>query len=151
MLDPDEGTFTPIPDNPHGDLLECGEMPAPHKNDEMTKFEEVWRELNVNEGPRHAYILEKGVQGAGNGVMVGRAGGHFMALAKREEGVFSMRREIWKGDKWEVLYKEGDYERLPSFIGRGLDGFAEEATWTKGGVVTLDGEEFVVKGWTKLL
>lgn len=116
---PDVGDFRKLE---NGDDLETGVMKAPHLGGEMRAYEEVWRELEVEdvevEGGAKGWIVE-GVDAEGGRerkVWCARVGGWFLGVARREgEGgkyVYDAVREDLVGGRWERRYTVGDVEGL---------------------------------------
>jgi hypothetical protein len=139
--DPDEGTFTKLPD---GDDLEVGSMPYPERNNEVTEYEEVWRKLSPRSGPgpQRAWILES-VDGK---TFLGRIGGTYMALGEGNDKAFGARREEWDDkDGWKVKYAIGALEGLLSPAASGVHEFEGEADWKAGEKVDVLGKPYVVR------
>lgn len=147
MSEPDIGDFTTLP---NGDELETGKMPCPERGMEITEYEEVWREVPPVPGSKRAWILES--IGEGRKVFLGRIGGGYMALGDGKGEAFGARREEWdKGAKrWEVKYKIGEVNGVPSIANLGIEGFEGEADWKMGESVTVLGREYRVRAFELL-
>ena len=144
MTEPDEGEFTTLP---NGDDFETGRMPCPEKGMQVTEYEEVWREIPPIPGPKRAWILESA--GVGRKVLLGRIGGGYMAIGDKKRNTFGARREEWgEGTKsWEVKYKIGEVDDVPSIADLGAEGFDGEANWKMGTTVTVLGREYLVRAF----
>jgi hypothetical protein len=144
MTEPDEGDFTKLP---NGDDFETGKMPCPERGMQVTEYEEVWRQILPVPGPRRAWILESA--GEGRKVFLGRIGGGFIAIGDKKGATFGARREEWdKGRKsWEVKYKIGDVENVPSVADLGAEGFEGEADWKMGDTVNVLGRGYLVRAF----
>ena len=136
--DPDEGTFTSLP---NGDYLEVGSMPHPD-TDEMTEYEEVFRQLTPRPGVKRAWIL----QSDDEKTFLGRIGGNFMALCEGKEG-FCARSEEWdEGERqWRVKYAIGGLEGVASFADTHGVEFEGEGGWKEGQKVVVSGKQYVVR------
>lgn len=148
MTEPDEGTFTILP---NGDDLETGRMPCPERGMEVTEYEEVWREIAPLEGAKRGWILES-VDG-GRKVMLGMIGGGYLALGDGKDGKgFGARREEWVVGKkeWVAKYAVGEMEGLPSLVGQGDQGFQGEEAWKEGNTVVVIGREYIVRAFELL-
>jgi hypothetical protein len=138
--EPDEGTFTPLP---NGDDLETGSMPCAEKENAVTDYEEVWRKLVPRSGPKRGWILQS-VEGK---TFLGRVGGGYLALSDEQGHKFGARSEEWSPEKgWRVKYAIGDVEGVPSFAGAGSE-LLGEAAWKIGETVVAFGKDFVVRAF----
>lgn len=147
MSEPDIGDFTTLP---NGDELETGKMPCPERGMEVTEYEEVWREIPPVSGSKRAWILES--VGEGRKVFLGRIGGGYMALGDGKDEAFAARREEWdeRGERWEVKYKIGEVNGVPSIANLGIEGFEGEADWKMGDMVTVLRSEYRVRAFELL-
>lgn len=142
--DPDEGSFTPLP---NGDDLETGSMPCPEKGGAITEYEEVWRNLKPRDGVKWAWILQSGDVKT----FLGRVGGGYMALRQGEGKAFGARREEWEVDgKWSAKYEIGAVDGLPSLAAAGKEMFDGEERWSVGDNVEVLGDQYVVRAWEEL-
>jgi hypothetical protein len=138
--EPDEGTFTPLP---NGDDLETGSMPCAEKGNAVMEYEEVWRKLAPRPGgPKRGWILQS-VEGK---TFLGRIGGGYIALSEEAGRRFGARSEEWSVEGgWRVKYALGDVESVPSLADTGsnelLDG---EGDWKIGETVVVFDKEYVV-------
>ena len=117
-------------------------MPYPERNNAVTEYEEVWRQLAPRAGVKRAWIL----QSADGNCFLGRIGGSFMALCEGKEE-FGARREEWDVDarRWSVKYAIGGVEGVPSFAGVGSEEFEGERGWKEGENVKVLGKEYIVR------
>jgi len=124
--EPDEGTFTPLP---NGDDLETGSMPCAERGNAVTEYEEVWRKLCPSPGPEHGWIL----QSVAGKTFLGRIGGGYLALSEEEGRRFGARSKEWDSKNgWKVKYAIGVVEGVPSFAGTGSELLDGEASWKIG-------------------
>ncbi|KAG0646856.1 hypothetical protein D0Z07_6491 [Hyphodiscus hymeniophilus] len=139
--EPDEASFTTLP---NGDELETGSMPCPERGGAATKYEEVWRNLNPREGVEHAWIL----QSVDGNIFLGRIGGGYMALREGKREGFGARREEWDiANGWNVKYEIGSVNGVPSFAAHGKIMFDKEESWKVGNIITISGNEYIVRAW----
>lgn len=147
MTEPDEGDFTKLP---NGDDFETGKMPCPERGMQVTEYEEVWRQILPVPGPRRAWILESA--GEGRKVFLGRIGGGYIAMGDKKGETFGARREEWDKVRksWELKYKIGDVEDVPSVADLGAEGFEGEADWNMGDTVIVLGRGYLVRAFELL-
>ena len=147
MTEPDEGDFTKLP---NGDDFEIGRMPCPERGMQVTDYEEVWRQIPPVPGPKRAWILESA--GEGRKIFVGRIGGGYIAMGDKKGETFGARREEWDMGRmsWEVKYKIGDVDDVPSVADLGAEGFEGEADWEMGNTVIVLGRGYLVRAFELL-
>ncbi|KFZ23074.1 hypothetical protein V502_02436 [Pseudogymnoascus sp. VKM F-4520 (FW-2644)] len=146
--DPDEGIFSPLP---NGDDLETGSMPCAHKNDVVTDYEEVWRNLDLVPGPKRAWIIQSVENSPRGGTFLGRVAGSFMALRQSDDLSFSVRSEgLDENAQWNVIYAVGQVEGVPSLAGVGISEFEGEEEWKEGNIVSVLGTKYVVRAFEDL-
>jgi hypothetical protein len=147
MTEPDEGDFTKLP---NGDDFETGRMPCPERGMQVTEYEEIWRQIPPVPGPKRAWILESA--GDGRKVLLGRIGGGYLAIGDKKGDSFGARREEWDDTKkkWEVKYKIGEVEDVPSVADTRAEGFEGEADWKMGDKVVVLGREYLVRAFELL-
>ncbi|KAI8677725.1 Protein HRI1 [Fusarium keratoplasticum] len=142
-FDPDEGKFQPLP---NGDDLETGSMPCAEKGNQVTPYEEVWRELQPRHGMNRGWILQ-GKLGSDD-VFLGHYGGIYLAMRQNKQGVFSVLKEeltnVQGRLRWKRAYLSGDL-KLPSLSSRGVISPPEEEKWRVGGTAVFDGQVYQVR------
>ncbi|KAM0426080.1 hypothetical protein ACHAPT_008711 [Fusarium lateritium] len=142
-FDPDEGKFQSLP---NGDDLETGSMPCAEKGNQVTPYQEVWRELQPNHGMNRGWILQGKLDG--DDVFLGQYGGIYLAMRQNKEGVFSALKEeltnVQGRLQWERTYLSGDL-KLPSLSSIGVISLPEEEKWRVGCRVVFDGQAYQVR------
>ncbi|KAL2694895.1 hypothetical protein Neosp_001484 [[Neocosmospora] mangrovei] len=142
-FDPDEGKFQPLA---NGDDLETGSMPCVEKGNQVTPYEEVWRELQPNHGMNRGWILQG--KADGDNVFLGQYGGIYLAMRQNKEGVFSVLKEeltnVQGRLQWKSVYQSGDL-KLPSLSSMGVISPPEEEKWRIGGRAVFDGQAYQVR------
>lgn len=115
-------------------------MPCVEKGNQVTPYEEVWRELQPNHGMNRGWILQG--KEDGDDVFLGQYGGIYLAMRQNKEGVFSVLKEVLTNVhgrlQWEGVYKSGDL-KLPSLSSMGVISLHEEGKWRVGGRAVFDG------------
>ncbi|UPK90094.1 hypothetical protein LCI18_001029 [Fusarium solani-melongenae] len=141
--DPHEGKFQPLP---NGDDLETGSMPCAEKGNQVTPYEEVWRELQPRHGMNRGWILQAKL--GGDDVFLGQYGGIYLAMRQNKQGVFSVLKEelanVQGRLRWKRSYLSGDLE-LPSLSSMGFISPSEEEKWRVGGTAVFDGQVYQVR------
>ena len=143
--DPDIGSFEKLP---NGDDLETGTMACPEKDNALTQYEEVWRELPVPEDAP-AWILESG--GGDDKIFIGRTAGFFMSFRQKQDGTYSARREDWSesASKWQPKYLVGDQD-LPSMHDGAVAELSNGNGLEPGQIIRLNGRDFHVRASKRL-
>ncbi|KAJ4171178.1 hypothetical protein NW754_007324 [Fusarium falciforme] len=141
--DPHEGKFQPLP---NGDDLETGSMPCAEKGNQVTPYEEVWRELQPNHGMNRGWILQGKL--GDDDVFLGQYGGIYLAMRQNKQGVFSVLKEeltnVQGRLRWKRAYLSGDL-KLPSLSSMGVISPPEEEKWRVGGTAVIDGQVYQVR------
>ncbi|PSN72889.1 hypothetical protein BS50DRAFT_582503 [Corynespora cassiicola Philippines] len=142
-FDPDEGKFKKLP---NGDDLETGSMPCPEKGNQVTPYEEVWRELQPTVGRERGWILQ--MQEGNCNKFIGKYGGVFLAMSQDDGKAFSVRKEDLvdgeAGLKWALEYEYG-VPNLPSLSNMELMKFPGETDWRLGDRVAIGNETYEVR------
>ncbi|CAK7239652.1 MAG: hypothetical protein STHCBS139747_001086 [Sporothrix thermara] len=144
---PDEGSFVTLP---NGDSLETGSMACAERGGAVTPYEEVWRTLSTGSEP--GWILRRDCAAAKTITFLGRVGDEYFAMEQTAGGgPLSAQREALEtgGDDnngtahWVVKFGDGEAV-LPSLARTGLATFPDEASWTEGSEVDIEGEKYTV-------
>ncbi|KAH7165322.1 hypothetical protein EDB81DRAFT_778975 [Dactylonectria macrodidyma] len=142
-FDSDEGKFEKLP---NGDDLETGSMPCAEKNNHITPYEEVWRQIHPTLRADRGWILQ--ADSDGTTIFLGCFGGIFLAMKQDASGVFSVRKEELQDVRgrlqWVMKYESGDGE-LPSLAATNLIEFVGEEQWKEGDEVVIAGDIYRVK------
>ncbi|KAH6987152.1 hypothetical protein EDB80DRAFT_731432 [Ilyonectria destructans] len=138
FTDPDEASFTKLP---NGDELEVGETKCPHKNDAMTAYEEVWRDVTAHEKPEEPSWILRSSEG---NTFIGRVGIIYQANSLDANG-FSARREDFVKDagEWDISFAAGNAVSIPR-VADVLKELSLKPKWSIGEKVTVSGHEFSV-------
>ncbi|KAH6871644.1 hypothetical protein B0T10DRAFT_611192 [Thelonectria olida] len=138
FTDPDEASFTKLP---NGDELEVGETKCPHKNDAMTAYEEVWRDVTTHENPDEPSWILRSREG---NTFIGRVGNICQANSKGTHG-FSARREDFSKEsaEWETSFEEGNTTSIPHVVDV-LKEWKTKTTWSVGQSIIVQGTEFSI-------
>lgn len=126
--EPDIGEFSKLP---NGDDLETGVMAAPHLDNKIMPYEEVWHELDPGQGPAatnngsSAWVIESvdeawtTKEGTPTKSHYAKAGKYFLGLRRMKPVnssslAFSAIRQEWSADegKWTTIYKIGDVDGM---------------------------------------
>lgn len=136
----DDGDFKKLP---NGDDLESGKMVSPDHNNELTYYEELWREGPLVDAKPGSWIAESVGGETRSRTWIGRMGGYYLAMRELDSktGEFAALREDWVGGKWAVKFAAGANANLPSVQAVETGGFEE----------IKEGSEFTVDGVTYLL
>ncbi|KAH7121459.1 hypothetical protein EDB81DRAFT_952215 [Dactylonectria macrodidyma] len=138
FTDPDEASFTKLP---NGDELEVGETKCPHKNDEMTAYEEVWRDVTAHDRPEEPSWIMRSSEG---NTFIGRVGNIYQANSLSADG-FSARREDFskETEEWNLSFDAGNATTIPR-VSDVLRELNVKAKWSIGDKVTVGGHEFAI-------
>jgi hypothetical protein len=109
-------------------------MACPEKDNRITDYEEVWRDVEPTKCPGVepvAWVVQHYFKKA----FLARIGGGMIGVCHTPNG-FGARREEWDTEKgyWKVVYEIGEHHELPSFSGLKLGaGVAkDEEEWKVG-------------------
>ncbi|KAI5456892.1 hypothetical protein BGZ63DRAFT_365636 [Mariannaea sp. PMI_226] len=138
FTDPDEASFTKLP---NGDELEVGETKCPHKNDAMTPYEEVWRDVTSHANPEEPSWIIRSREG---NTFIGRVGNISQANSLGPNG-FSARREDFSREsgQWEATFEGGHATTIPR-VAEVLKEMKQKSSWSIGDSVTIQGIEFSI-------
>lgn len=137
FTDPDEASFTKLS---NGDELEVGETKCPHKNDAMTAYEEVWRDVTAHENLSEPSWILRSKEG---NTFIGRVGNLCQGNSKGSHG-FSARREDFEGSgEWKASFEEGDTSSIPRVVDV-LQELKTKSNWSVGDNITIGGLEFSI-------
>ncbi|KAJ3528168.1 hypothetical protein NM208_g10329 [Fusarium decemcellulare] len=142
-FEPDEGKFQKLL---NGDDLETGSMPCTEKDNKVTPYEEVWRELQPKHGMERGWILQ-GQSGDAN-IFLGQFGGVYLAMLQEKDGSFSALREDLENFQgrlqWEKKYRSGK-ATLPSLKKTDTVFVPGEENWKVEAEVMIDGQVYHVR------
>lgn len=121
-------------------------MPCIEKGNQVTPYEEVWRELQPNHGMNRGWILQG--KADGDDVFLGQYGGIYLAMRQNKDGVFSVLKEelsnLQGRLQWKGVYTSGNL-KLPSLSSIGVVSLPEEEKWRVGGRAVFDGQVYQVR------
>lgn len=121
-------------------------MPCVEKGNQVTPYEEVWRELQPNHGMNRGWILQG--KADGDDVFLGQYGGIYLAMRQNKEGVFSVLKEeltdVQGRLQWKSSYQSGDL-KLPSISSTRFISLAEEEKWRVGGRAVFNDQTYQVR------
>ncbi|KAH7121850.1 hypothetical protein B0J13DRAFT_159120 [Dactylonectria estremocensis] len=138
FTDPDEASFTKLP---NGDELEVGETKCPHKNDEMTAYEEVWRDVTAHDKPEESSWIMRSSEG---NTFIGRVGNIYQANSLSADGFSARREDFGKETKeWNLSFDSGNTASIPR-VADVLKELSEKTKWSTGDKVTVGGHEFSI-------
>lgn len=137
---PDEAYFVKLE---NGDDLEIGSTPCPHKDNAVTAYEEVWRDITANmQAGDQSWIL----QSSDGTTFIGKVGTIYLAIKKDVDGMFTARKEELDGT-WRVSF-ESEGHALPQ-VSQVLKEFEVEGRdWAVGQKAVIAGIEYEVRGFS---
>ncbi|KAK7416657.1 hypothetical protein QQZ08_011923 [Neonectria magnoliae] len=138
FTDPDEASFTKLP---NGDELEVGETKCPHKNDAMTPYEEVWRDVTAHDKPEEPSWILRSSEG---NTFIGRVGNIYQANTKGGNGFAARREDFVQGTgEWDISFDSGNSGAIPRVCAV-LKELKQKPVWSVGEKVAIEGQEFSI-------
>lgn len=110
VLDPDEATWD-WDKLGNGDAFEAGTAVCPSRNDELTSYEEIWRNI-TRKGPLTSSWILQSEEGT---TFLGLVGGTFLGIRSNSDGSFGARREEWDPEQrsWSFKLERGHCVGIP--------------------------------------